>query len=54
VSVANRTEKVRRDFLSGGISNEFKFHLAHWSIICTPMILDGLEVRNLIFGGLDL
>jgi hypothetical protein len=36
VGVANRLEKLQRDFLWGGLGDEFKFHLVHWSQICTP------------------
>jgi hypothetical protein len=44
--VVNRTEKLQRDFLWGGIKKEFKFHLV--STICFPMQYGRLGVRNLI------
>jgi hypothetical protein len=31
VGVANRIEKLQRDFLWGGVGDEFKFHLVSWS-----------------------
>lgn len=36
LGVANRIEKLKRDFLWGGIDEEFKFHLVKWSTICSP------------------
>jgi hypothetical protein len=48
VGVANRLEKLRRDFLLGGIGDEFKFQLVKWSKMCTPLISGGLGVKNLI------
>jgi len=34
VGVANRLEKLQRDFLRGGIGDEFKFHIVNWLRIC--------------------
>jgi hypothetical protein len=48
VGVANRLEKLQRDFLLGGIGYEFKFYLVKWSKICTMIISGGLWVKNLI------
>jgi hypothetical protein len=48
VDVANRLEKLHKDFLWGGIGDEFKFHLVNWSRICIPMKSCGLGIRNLI------
>ena len=31
VRVAKRIEKTQRDFLWGGVGDEFKFHLVNWS-----------------------
>jgi hypothetical protein len=36
-SVANRIEKLHRDFLWSGIGEEFKFHLVNWSKVCSPI-----------------
>lgn len=48
VGVTNHIEKIQRDFLWGGVSDEFKIHLFSWSKICTALYLGGLGVRNLI------
>jgi hypothetical protein len=37
VDVANRPNKLQRDFLWGGIEDEAKFHLVNWNRICTPL-----------------
>jgi hypothetical protein len=36
VGVANRLDKLQRDFLWGGIGDEAKFHLVNWNKISTP------------------
>jgi len=46
-SVASRIEKMYRDFLWGGIGEEFKFHLVNWSKVCSPISSGGLDIRNL-------
>jgi hypothetical protein len=48
VVVANRLEKLQRDFLWGGLGDEFKFHLVNWSQICTPKMTGGLGVRRMV------
>jgi hypothetical protein len=48
LGVANRIEKFQRDFLWGGINEEFKFHLVKWSNICSPKQYGGFGVRNLM------
>jgi len=46
-SVASRIEKLHRDFLWGGIGEEFKYHLINWSKVCFPVSDGGLGIRNL-------
>jgi hypothetical protein len=46
-SVASHIEKLYRDFLWGGIGEEFKFHLVNWSKVCSPISSGGLGIRNL-------
>jgi hypothetical protein len=46
-SVASRIEKLHRDFLWGGIGEEFKFHLVNWSKVYYPITNGGLDIRNL-------
>jgi hypothetical protein len=46
--VGNRLEKIQRDFLWGGIGDEFKYHLIKWSQVCKSMKFGGLGVRNLV------
>ena len=48
VRVAKRVEKIQRDFLWGGVGDDFKFHLVNWSKICMTTEAGGLGVRNLI------
>lgn len=47
-SVGARIEKLQRDFLWGGIGDEFKYHLVKWSKVCTPVSEGGLGIRNLV------
>jgi hypothetical protein len=44
--VASRIEKLHRDFLWGGIGDEFKYHLVSWSIVCSPISEGGLGIRK--------
>jgi hypothetical protein len=46
-SVANRLEKVQRNFLWGGTNEVTKFHLVKWSLVCSPIKDGGLGIRNL-------
>jgi len=47
-SVAAQIEKLHRDFLWGGLGEEFKFHLVSWAKVCTPISKGGLGIRNLV------
>jgi hypothetical protein len=47
VIVANHIEKLYRDFLWGGLGDEFKFHLVKWSKVCSLISERGLGIRNL-------
>jgi hypothetical protein len=46
VEVANRLERLQRNFLWGGIGDEFKFYLVNWARICTLVKSSRLGVRN--------
>jgi hypothetical protein len=35
--IANRIKKLQRDFLWGGLGKEFKYHLASWLKVCSPL-----------------
>jgi hypothetical protein len=48
VKVANRIEKLQRDFLWGGVGDEFKYHLVKWSKVCSPISAGGLGLRKLV------
>jgi hypothetical protein len=37
--------ELQMDFLWGGLSDEFKFHLVKWSKICTRIKSGGLGVK---------
>ena len=46
-TVARRMEQLQRDFLWGGLGEEFKFHLVNWDSICSPVQCGGLAMKNL-------
>ena len=45
--IANRIEKLQRDFLWGGIGEASKLHLVKWADICKLLKFGGLGIRNL-------
>uniref|UniRef100_A0A2N9FVR5 Reverse transcriptase domain-containing protein n=1 Tax=Fagus sylvatica TaxID=28930 RepID=A0A2N9FVR5_FAGSY len=45
--VAQRLEKIQRDFLWSGLGEELKFHLVSWPKICEPIRSGGLAIWNL-------
>jgi hypothetical protein len=45
--MAKRIEKLQRDFLWGGLKEEFKYHLVNWDKVCSPISEGGLGIRNL-------
>ena len=47
-SVANRLEKLQRDFLWGGGSLERKVHLINWEVVCTQKEKGGLGIGKKI------
>ncbi|RVX00507.1 putative ribonuclease H protein [Vitis vinifera] len=46
-SVANRLEKLQRDFLWGGGSLERKVHLIKWEVVCTQKKKGDLGIRKI-------
>ena len=48
VGVAHRIEKIQRDFLWGGLGEDFKYHLVSWDRVCTPLCYGGLGIRKLL------
>jgi hypothetical protein len=46
--VANRLDKIQKDFLWVGTGDDAKFHLVNWNKICTPLHAGGLGVHNFI------
>ena len=45
--VANRIEKLQRDFLWSGISGDSKLNLVKWAEVCRPVQVGGLGIRRL-------
>ncbi len=44
--VAERIEKLQRNFLWGGLGDGFKHHLVGWKTVCRPLNHGGLGVRR--------
>jgi hypothetical protein len=47
-SVANRIDKLQREFLWSRLGEEFKYYLVSWSKVCSSISKGGLGVRNLL------
>lgn len=47
VSVANKPEKLERDFLWEGSIVERKYHLVNWSSVCSNVRVGGLGIKKL-------
>ena len=45
--VANSIGRLYRNFLWGGLVEEFKYHLAKWDKACTPLAYGGWGFENL-------
>jgi hypothetical protein len=45
--VANRIDRIQRNFLWNGMGEGHKFPLVKWNTICTPYNQGGLAVKNL-------
>ena len=45
--MANRIEKIQRDFLWYGMGDEFKIHFVGWDKVCAPIANGGLGIRKL-------
>ena len=48
LGVAQRIEKIHRDFMWGGLGEEFKYHLVGWDRVCQPIRCGGLGIKNLV------
>jgi hypothetical protein len=46
-SVVSRIEKLHRDFLWGGLGEDFKYHPVSWSTVCSLISEGGLGIWNL-------
>ncbi|KAL0004004.1 hypothetical protein SO802_011565 [Lithocarpus litseifolius] len=46
--VTNRMEKLQRDFLWGGLTDEQKLHLVGWGKVCNPFFDGRLGIKKII------
>ena len=46
-SVANRIERLQRNFLWGSFGDDPKIHLVKWATICSPISSGGLGIRKI-------
>jgi hypothetical protein len=46
--IAYNIEKLQRDFLWGGLGEEFQFLLVSWFKVCFPISKGALGVQNLL------
>ena len=54
VAVADRLERVQRNFLWGSSDECFKHSLVAWENVCSPLEAGGLGVKNLVHFNLAL
>jgi hypothetical protein len=47
MSVAKRIEKIKREFLWGGMGDDKKLHLVSWNQVCCPLRAGGLGIWNI-------
>ena len=48
VNVANRIERIQRNFLWGSYGDGVNHHLVNWDIVCSPINYGGLGVKKLV------
>ena len=48
IIVTHIIEKLQRDFLWGGMGNDFKHHLVGWDKVCVPKAKGRLGIRSLV------
>uniref|UniRef100_A0A2N9EU99 ubiquitinyl hydrolase 1 n=1 Tax=Fagus sylvatica TaxID=28930 RepID=A0A2N9EU99_FAGSY len=48
VSVANRIERIQRNFLWGSYRDGVNHHLVNWDIVCSPIRYGGLGIRKIV------
>ena len=46
-NVANRIERLQRNFLWGSFGDDPKIHLVKWATVCSPISLGGLGIRKI-------